>query len=212
MNHSETIIKCMEANTAFMRGPAGKLDEYQALSQLYERIASQCLGCAWAWMQEQPCPSHEPAVDAFMWNIVAWAEALGMSIGVDMAEWSATFVYPHDQFASYLKPRSRTEHLDPVTGDPAKVVMELDVAQMNLGIRLTAKWGLVHHLKDRAALGEARRLGKELLREGSPAQKAYLLSDLQFLNVIFEYFPFSEKTRERLDAWILQLEECTRSI
>lgn len=208
MNHREIILRCMEVNVKYMRLPAGMLDEYQALVKLYQRIASQCLGCAWAWMEDKPCPPHEPAVDAFVWAIVAWAEAFGSSIGVDMAEWNATFVHPHDQFASYLKPRSREETLSPVTGPPAKVVMELDVAWMNLGIKLTAKWGLPQHLKDRDALGEARKLEKGLLREG-PVREAYLRSDLQFFNALFEVFPFSEKTREHLDAWILQLEEAT---
>ncbi|GAH73592.1 unnamed protein product [marine sediment metagenome] len=128
-----------------------------------------------------------------------------MSIGVDMAEWSATFVHPHDQFASYLKPRSRGETLSSVTGPPAKVVMDLDVSWMNLGIKLTAAWGFLEHLKDRDALREARKLGKELLREG-PVRKAYLQSDLQFFNALFEIFPFSEKTREHLDIWLLKLE------
>jgi len=205
MNHREIILKCTEANVKYMRLPAGMLDEYQALVKLYQRIASQCLGCAWAWVDNRPCPPHEPAVDAFAWANVAWAEAFGMSIGVDMAEWNTTFVHPHDQFASYLKPRSRAETLSSVTGPPAKVGMDLDVSWMNLGIKLTAAWGLRQHLKDRDALAEARKLGKELLRKG-PVRKAYLQSDLQFYNALFEIFPFSDKTREHVDLWLLKLE------
>ena len=104
MNNKEIILKCMEVNHKYMRLPAGKVDGLEAMTRLYKRIAEQCLTCAQAWGQDSPCPDHEPATDAFIWGVVAWSDAFGLSMGVDMAEWSRLFVYPHDQFASYLRP------------------------------------------------------------------------------------------------------------
>jgi len=211
MNHREVILKCMEVNANYMRLPAGMLSDYQALVKLYQRIASQCLECAGAWVEEQPCPSHEPAVDAFMWSIVAWSDAFGRSIGVDMAEWSARFVGPHYQFAGYLKSGTQATLINSVAGPPAQVVMELDISWMNLGIRLTQAWGFRQHLKDRDALREARRLGRELARD-SPVRKAYLESDLAFFQQLFKNFPFSEKTVARLSQWLRDLEVYTSGI
>jgi len=202
LNNREIILKCMEGNTNYMRLPAGMLQEYKSMTNLYQRIAEQLKECAQAWVHDQPCPAHEPATDAFIWGVVSWAEAFGQSIGVDMEEWNTVFISPHDQFASYLKPRPRLERISPVQGSAAEISMEIDARWTNLVIQLTARWGLAQHLKDGAAMLEAKRLQKQLREPGSPAYNAYLASDLTFFRQLFKNFPFSDDMRTQLENFL----------
>jgi len=211
MNNREIILKCTEINRDYMRLPAGMVQGYQAMVNLYQRIANQSVECAQAWVEDKPCPSHEPAVSAFWWAVVSWADAFGSSIGVDMEEWDTVFVAPHDQFASYLMPRSRSEFLPVVVGSPAQIVMELDSSWTDLVIRLTIRFGGIN-LRDRRALVGARHLQQELRKEGSPVYKAYLQSDLEFFRQLFKNFTFSEKTVMALGDWLLKLEEAEDSV
>jgi len=151
VNNREIMLSCTKVNRDYMRLPAGKVTGFKAMTGLYKRIASQSVQCAEAWVQDGPCPDHEPAVDAFWWSVVAWADAFGLSMGVDMAEWSRLFVYPHDQFADYLRPGNPPSPLEPVNESPANVILTLDARFANLVISLTAQWGFLHHLKDRGA-------------------------------------------------------------
>ncbi len=207
MRDREIILKCTEVNRDYMRLPAGMVDGYLDMVNLYQLIANQSYECAQAWVEDKPCPPHEPAVDAFWWAVVSWAEAFGRSIGMDMDEWGPVFVAPHDQFASYLKPRSRSEGLPVVGGSPAHIVMELDARWTDLVIELTTRFGLAAHLKDRRALVGARRLQQELRIAGSPVYNAYLQSDLVFFRQLFQNFTFNEKTVMVLRDWLLRLEE-----
>ena len=168
MNHKDIMLRCAQVNADYMRLPAGMVDGYRKLVTLYQRIADQSLVCAQAWVADPPCPDHEPAVDAFWWGVVSWAKAFGVSIGADPGEWEAAFVRPHDQFAGYLKPRSRGERLDPVVRSPAETATKLNVAWMGLVIKLTLQFGLTNHLKDYAAMVQARNLEKELRHPGQP--------------------------------------------
>ncbi|KKL49356.1 hypothetical protein LCGC14_2316330 [marine sediment metagenome] len=207
MNNREIILNSMHVNQDYMRLPVGKVAGLEAMIDLYRRIASQSLDCARDWMQDLPCPYHEPATDAFIWGIVAWADAFGLSMGVDMAEWSRLFVYPHDQFANYLRPGNPPSPLEPVNGSPANVILTLDAAWTELVIKLTAQWGLLHHFKDHGAMIEAQRLQGELHNLDSPTSKAFLKSDLTFFRHLFKSFPFSEKTQKYINAWLKRAEE-----
>ncbi len=206
MNNREIIVKCMEVNHRYMRLP-GKVAGLEAMIDLYRRIASQSLDCAQAWRQDSPCPDHEPATSAFWWGVVAWSDAFGLSMGVDLAEWSRLFVYPHEQFANYLRPGTPPSPLEEVDGSPANVILTLDATWTELVIKLTAQWGLLHHLKDSAAMLEAQKLQGELRTPGSPAYKAFLESDLNFFRHLFKNFPFSEQTRKYIAAWLKRAEE-----
>jgi len=207
MNHKEIILNCTRVNHQYMRLPAGKVTGLEAMTELYKRIASQSLACAQAWVQDSPCPDHEPATDAFWWGVVAWSDAFGLSMGVDMAEWSRLFVYPHDQFANYLRPGNPPSPLEPVNESPASVILTLDATWTELVIKLTAEWGFFHHLKDSGAMLEAQRLQGELRTPGSPAYKAFLESDLTFFRHLFKHFPFSEQTKKYINAWLKRAEE-----
>jgi len=207
MKHKEIILNCTRVNHRYMRLPAGKVAGLEAMTDLYRRIASQSLDCAQAWVQDSPCPDHEPAVDAFWWAIVSWSDAFGLSMGVDMAEWSRLFVYPHDRFANYLRPGGLPPPLWPVDGSPANIILTLDATWTELVIKLTAQWGLFHHLKDKDAMLEAQRLQGELRTPGSPAYKAFLESDLKFFRNLFKPFPFSEQTKKHINAWLKRAEE-----
>ncbi len=208
----DIILKCTQVNVDYMRLPAGMVDGYRDLVALYKRIARQSLDCAQAWVANRPCPDHEPAVDAFWWGITSWAKAFGLSVGADPWEWPATFVAPHEEFAGYLRPGSPGEGLEIVTGNPGEMVMKLDAAWMMLVVKLTAQFGLFHHLKDHGAMMQARSLDQELRRPDSPAYKAYLESDLVFFRQLFKNFPFSQKTVVRLSEWLHDLEVYTASI
>jgi hypothetical protein len=198
----ELMRHCCKVNCDYMRLPAGELPNYETLTALYRRMASQSLLCAETWIQARSCADHEPAVDAFWWAVVAWADAFGISAGVDMAEWSREFVSPHWEFADYLRPGEKVETIDPHAGLPAEVIMELDVRWMKMVIKLTARWGLFHHLLDSPALREARYLEAELRKPGSQVRDAYLRSDLKFFQELFKPFPFKKRTRQQLDDWL----------
>ena len=207
MNHKEIMLKCTQVNCDYMRLPAGMVEGYRKLTELYQRIADQARECAQAWLKDKPCPAHEPAVDAFWWAVVAWSDAFGLSVGINPVEWGKVFIAPHHEFAAYLRPGKPPEPLQPVDGTPAETILELDARWTELVIKLTARWGIMHHLKDRGAMIEARHLQGELRRPGSPAYKAYLRSDLDFFKTLFRNFPFSDKTQRHLNVWLQTVEE-----
>lgn len=207
MKHKEIMLNCTRVNHDYMKLPAGKVSGLENMTDLYKRIAQQSLQCAQAWVQESPCPPHEPAVDAFWWAVVAWADAFGLSIGVHPLEWGKVFIAPHHEFADYLRPGRPPEPLSPVDGTPAETILELDAQWTELVIKLTTRWGLLHHLKDKDAMIEAQSLQGELQNPDSPTYKAFLESDLKFFRHLFKPFPFSEQTRKHINAWLKRAEE-----
>jgi len=207
MKHKEIILNCTRVNHQYMRLPAGKVAGIEAMTSLYKRIAKQSLDCAQAWVQDSSCPDHEPAVDAFWWGAVAWADAFGLSMGVDQAEWGRLFIYPHQEFANYLRSGIPPSPLEEVNDSPANVILTLDATWTDLVLELTGQWGLLHHLKDKDAMVEAQRLQGELRNPESPAYKAFLESDLTFFRHLFKQFAFSKQTRQHIDAWLKRAEE-----
>ena len=211
MSHKEIMLNCARVNNNYMRLPAGKVAGLETMTALYRRIASQSVQCAEAWLQDSPCPDHEPAVDAFWWGVVAWADAFGLSMGVDQKEWGNLFMYPHDKFANYLRPNGLQDPLNPVEGSPADIILTLDVMWTEKVIKLTAQWGLWHHLKDKGAMLEAINLQAELVKPGSPVRKAFLESDLRFFHHLFPPFSFTEATRKHINSWLKRAEEEVKS-
>lgn len=207
MNHKEIMLNCAQVNQSYMRLPAGKVDGLETMAALYKRIANQSLQCAQAWVQDSPCPDHEPAVDAFWWGVVAWADAFGLSMGVDQTEWGNLFMYPHQEFANYLRPNGLPAPLDVVEGSPADIILTLDAMWTEKVIKLTAQWGLFHHLKDKGAMLEAISLQADLVKPGSPVRKAFLESDLLFFRHLFLPFSFTESTRKHITDWLKRAEE-----
>lgn len=207
MDIKQIMLNCAKVNNRYMRLPSGKVAGLETMTALYKRIASQSLQCAKAWYNDQPCPQHEPATDAFWWGIVAWSDAFGLSMGVDPVEWGQTFVFPHEQFANYLRPGEPPPPLNAVDGSPSNVIMTLDAKWAGLVISLTAQWGLFHHLKDQVAMIEAQNLQGELLNPQSAAYKAFLESDLVFFRALFKPFPFSDVTRNYINGWLKRAEE-----
>lgn len=207
MDYREIMLHCTKVNKDYMRLPAGKVTGLEVMTSLYNRISDQSLQCAREWHNERPCPRHEPAVDAFWWAAVAWTDGFGLSVGVDPVEWGRVFVAPHEQFANYLKPNMLQPPIEAVEGHPAHQNITLTRLWMELTIKLTADWGLIHHLKDRRALVEAHRLDTELKNPEGPVYKAYLHSDMLFFKALFRGIPFSDKTKSQLFAWIQRAEE-----
>jgi hypothetical protein len=198
------MLHCTRVNVDYMRLPAGLAEGYQNIAQLYKSLAKQSYECASSWVRDDPCPEHEPAVDAFWWGVVAWAEAFGLSVGVDTEDWGQVFVAPHAVFASYLRENGMAELLPFVSGPPVDVILRMDVLWMERVIKLTGKWGLWHHMKDLPALNEARRLGGDLKIPGSPTRQAYLESDLKFFEALFKPFAFKTATRQHLKSWLAE--------
>jgi hypothetical protein len=210
---------------AYMRGTPAAKAGYGAVVRLYQRIASQGLDCAKAWEQRRPCPPHEPAVDAFWWGVAAWANLFC----ADVAAWSGpvharaihdslleSFCRPHREFAQWLRPLrpASTEvplvasHAAPFNGaSPAEIILAHDAAWTLLVIRLTARWGLVRHLKDLPALWQALLLVRRLRRWPNPVARAYLESDMKFLRELFGHFHFRPQVQLVLDRFLEAAEE-----
>jgi len=207
MDVKEIMFQCTKVNQQYMRLPAGKVAGLEAMTDLYKRIAAQSVKCAEAWCKGQTCPEHEPATDACWWGVVAWADAFGLSMGVEPVEWGQKFMYPHEQFANYLRPGRPPGPLPPVEGSPANIIMTLDALWTELVIKLTARWGLLHHLKDNGAMIEAQNLELELRNPGGATYKAFLTSDLVFFRALFKLFRFSVMTQNYIDNWLMRAEE-----
>ena len=131
-----------------------------------------------------------------------------------MVEWGRMFVFPHEQFANYLRPGKPPAPLVAIlcplhsrNESPANVILTLDATWTELVIKLTAKWGLLHHLKDKDAMIEAQRLQGELRDPRTITYKAFLESDLTFFRHLFKHFPFCETTKKYIDAWLKKAEE-----
>jgi len=198
----ELILHFTHVNCNYMRLPAGEQSNYRAISNLYQSLAEQSRVCAQSWRSDLPAPWHEPAVDAFWWAVVAWADAFGISIGADPTEWGRKFVKPHFDFACYLRPGEDPEPIEPHFGHPDEIIMELDVRWMKRVMTLTGRWGWFHHLKDMAALQEAHKLEGDLRDPNSGVREAYLRSDLNFFVALFEPVPFEVETSQQIKDWL----------
>ncbi len=227
MNERELILNCAQVNADYMRLPAGQLKGYEKLVKFYQWTADQSLLCAGAWRRDKLCPAHEPAVTAFWAAIIPWAQALGSNMGVDWGEWGNVFIKPHSQFVRYLGAKNYLERPIPVWQTPPTVVSPAaqilyhDVMWTRLVIKLTARWGLLYHLKDIPVLIQARKLMGELVRPfgkqeietgglwrrpppplPTELQHAYLMSDIEFFYKLFEPVAFSPGTRSKIEGFL----------
>ena len=212
------MVACAATNLAHMpTTPAGRASP-GALVKLYQRLAGQGLACAQAWKDGRPCPSHEPAVDAFWWGVAAWARSFSTDLvyltqSADepllREEMQEVFCRPHREFACWLRPLDDRgmagvfhAYSHVARTSPARLVLAHDAAWTSLVIRLTARWGLRRHLKDLPALWQSLSLVRRLKRWPDPTAVAYLESDLMFLRQLFDHFPFSSRLRAALDQFI----------
>ena len=219
------MARCAATNLTYMRAtPAGRAG-YGAVVDLYHRLAVQGQTCAEAWEAGQPCPSHEPAVDAFWWGVAAWANAFCADVMAWLAPYNGrrlhhelqeVFCRPHREFAQWLRPlgagsvgtRVITGYSPRVpAGRPAQLILCHDAAWTGLVIRLTAMWGLVRHLKDLRALWQSLRLVRRLRGWPDPVARAYLESDLAFFRGLFGHFPFTPRLRSVLDCFLEAADE-----
>ena len=217
------MVACAATNLAHMpTTPAGRASP-GALVKLYQRLAGQGLVCAQAWKDGRPCPPHEPAVDAFGWGVAAWARSFSTDLvyltqSADepllREEMQEVFCRPHREFACWLRPLDDRgmagvfHAYSHVAGtSPARLVLAHDAAWTSLVIRLTARWGLPHHLKDLPALWQSLMLVRRLRRWPDPVARAYLESDLKFLRELFGHFHFRPQVRLALDRFLEAAEE-----
>lgn len=198
----ELMVHCAQVNLQYMDLEAGQLQGYEAMVGLYRRIADQSFVCAQSMYEHRSCPRHSPAVDAFWWANVSWALTIGKGIGADKGEWYEVFVSPHIAFASYLKPVSWDLRIlaNPVAAED--IIIFNDILWAKLVIKLTARWGMLQHLRDIRALLQTRKLLKKLSRRHSREWNAYLDSDIIFLRRLFEPFAFTTETRHIINSWL----------
>lgn len=229
MRTQSVILHCAQVNYDYMRQPAGQLKGYERVTALYKSLALQSWACAQAWVEGNPRPpEHEPAIDAFWWALIPWSLAIGRDMGLDKKELGKIFVHPHYEFARYLRDASpepvwpQTKLIPWRTTDntewklhdgrfstvAANVILYNDVVWTKMVIRLTARWGLLHHLKDIPALLQVRRLLKELMPPytDNAVQRAYLASDTQFFRQLFQPFEFTQRTWDIIEQWITAAE------
>lgn len=233
----DRIRLCASTNWGYMATTAaGHVPGLEAMTRLYDRLATQGYSCAQAWLEERPVPEHEPAVDAFWWGVASWAGAFPKAILrwggyhdqelYDELEWR--FWVPHWEFARWLKPvfpecyqnpTVRAGALThcvwrlilrpwPVYRRPPEIILRYDAHWTWRVILLTARWGLLHHLKrDAKALWEALFLMRRLRRWPDPVAVAYLESDLTFLRELFGHFDFSPRLRAIIENFLAVAEK-----
>jgi hypothetical protein len=206
-NPRELILHCTWVNEAYMRLPAGMVSGYNLVADLYRRLATQSRQCAEAWVNDQCCPDHEPAVDAFWVAVVPWAISFGQSLHLDPGEWHQAVVHPHEQFVQYLTNNTCDDPIKLISGTPSEIIMKLDAEWMSRVAYLTGRWAWFRYLPDIPALAQAKQLDSALQEPGSEAQKAYLKSDLVFFRQLFEPFPFSESMRSDINGILAQVED-----
>ena len=226
--HSAIIRSCAATNAAYMlETPAGTAG-YPAVVNLYAKIAAESLVLAAAWDEGGSCPPHDPAVDAFWCGVAHWSAtffhdviqwwverrrsstdiepvgALGKAKASDLLDAREVFYRPHQEFATWLRFAERpTYRIRPRAIDsPARIILEHDAAWTIGVIKLTARWGLVRHLKDLPALWQSVALVRRLRSFPNDAALTYLHSDLEFLERLFSNFPFSAEARAVLHVFL----------
>jgi len=231
------IQKCAETNFRYMgKTPAGQAG-YPAVVRLYDRLATQSYDCARAWLscRDLRALEHEPAVDAFWWGVVEWAHAFPRAL----LRWSGyhdpelydemelVFFTPHREFARWLRPkvakarrgrvlhwrRGRVLHWRPwpFYQRPAEIILQYDAHWTRRVILLTARWGLLHHLRDVKALWQALFLMRRLRSWPEPVAAAYLASDLVFLRELFGHFDFSPRLKAIIENFLAVAESEVRA-
>ncbi len=179
----------------------------------------------------EPVPAHSAAVDAFWWGVSIWAKDFcsdmvtwwdGMSEaepGVRQRErknelireeLTRVFVYPHFEFACWLRPRpgwwGSGRWKKPVATvpilTPGQIILDHDALWTLQVIKLTARWGLHRHLKDVPALWQALLLVRKLRQHDNAVAGAYLESDLAFLAEIFGHFPLGRRAKTMVDVFL----------
>jgi len=222
----EVIRLCASTNGRYMETTAaGRVSGLEAMVRLYDRLATQSYGCAVAWLQGRPVPEHEPAVDAFWWGVVEWAHAFPRALlrwgGYHepelYEEMGRVFYVPHWDFAFWLRrPSAVTSRCAgdvlipihswyrpwPVYRRPAEIILRYDAHWTRRVILLTARWGLLHHLRDAKALWQALFLMRRLRRWPDPVAVAYLESDLVFLRELFGHFEFSPRLKGIIENFL----------
>lgn len=217
-NPKKLMVHCALVNYQYMDLPVGQLHQFQAVIDIYRRIAGESLVCAQAMYEHKECPPHEPATSAFWWANVSWLMTIGKGIRVNQEEWYEKAIAPHISFSLYLRPDGDLRNLgnpvplmrgpdydfisDPFAVSAEEFIILGDILYAKLIIKLTARWGLWHHLKDIRALFQSWKLIKGLKRRHSPVWEAYLESDIIWMRRFFEPFEFSPQTREKVDEWL----------
>lgn len=207
------ILECARTNQKYMDLRAGRAG-YPKMVGLYRRIAEASVELAMEYSSNARSPSpHEPVVDAFWSAVATWSAHFTMDLLDLLGSYGGTglqadteaaavrreigerFIRPHQTFAMWLRPGMIHIRPSPVTFTgitPSRLILLHDYHWTLEVIRLTARWGLIHHLKDLPALLEARQLLQGLRRwPPSDAARAYLESDLEFLAELFSHFEFS---------------------
>lgn len=232
----DIIRLCASTNWGYMATTAaGHVPGLEAVTRLYDRLATQSYSCAQAWLEDRPVPEHEPAVDAFWWGVVEWSHAFprallrwgGYHDPALYEEMERVFFDPHWEFARWLRPkavkvlsvsRHPTSHIGskvvhwqytpwPVYRRPAQIILRYDARWTRRVILLTARWGLLHHLKrDAKALWQALFLMRQLRRWPDPVAMAYLESDLVFLRELFSHFDFSPRLKAIIENFLAMAE------
>lgn len=189
----DKILQAAKLNAAYMDMPVGS--HYPSMVKLYRMIAREGVECARAYVNGDPPPKHSASLDAFLWGNVAWARSIGAFIVDDAGVWEHLFVTPHFLFAQYLKFPVVPRKLQ-VAGKglhPADLNLEHDRQWMWLVMKLTARWGLLSHLRYLPALAQSIRLAKHLKPyHRSQVTLNYIRADLAFLRLLFEVFLVNE--------------------
>lgn len=130
-------------------------------------------------------------------------------------ELAQRFVMPHWEFAYWLRPmheppfsnavglwRTWEGHEDWPETNPARIILDHDADWTMQVLKWTARWGLRQHLRDLPALYQTLLLVRRLRQHDNAVARAYLESDLDFLQELFGHFPLGRRATTMIDVFL----------
>lgn len=123
------------------------------------------------------------------------------------------FIMPHWEFAYWLRPIDTGLFTNAVglwsswpdrenAPGPAKIILDQDADWTMQVLKWTARWGLRQHLRDLPALYQTLLLVRRLRQHDSAVARAYLESDLAFLQELFSHFPLGRRATTMIDVFL----------
>lgn len=122
-------------------------------------------------------------------------------------------IMPHWEFAYWLRPMHKPPFSKALglwrnwpdredAPGPASIILDQDADWTMQVLKWTARWGLRQHLRDLPALYQTLLLVRRLRQHDNAVARAYLESDLDFLQQFFSHFPLGRRATTMIDVFL----------